>query len=151
MNEATVTVAAVAQVKEGTNAKGKPWKKWAFKGSDGNWYSSFTEGIGTRFVKGETLSLEYSEDDYGRTIKSLKDTPPEVAAAISSDKADEERRIVREVAWKAAVVLAENCVPGVVAPQDALKIATKLAHAIEHDIYRTTPQPAKEEADDIPF
>lgn len=157
----TVTVQAVAGVKEGQNAKGKAWKKWSFKGSDDRWYSTFTEGIGTQFVKGETYTVEYIEDDYGRTVKSVITNGPATiqASSISGFTGGEkDRSIVRQVAWKAAVVLCQTIADWgqVTKPEDVFKTAAKIAHGIENDIYRDHPKPpapAPEGPDDssIPF
>jgi hypothetical protein len=168
MPETTVTVEAVAGVKEGTNNKGQAWRKWSFKADD-HWYSTFTEALGSRFVKGGEYIIEYSENEYGRTVKKIVDQAVNDAALAQRGMApisspgftggEKDRSIVRQVSWKAAVELMKSVRDNSGAiqdPQEAFKTASKVAHGIENDIYRDQPQPpapAPEGPDDssIPF
>ncbi|MCR4374184.1 MAG: hypothetical protein NUW22_04985 [Acidobacteria bacterium] len=62
------------QSKDGESEKG-PWRKWAFKGSDGKWYSTFDTIVSTTLREaeegGDVVELTFTEDKYGRNIKTI--------------------------------------------------------------------------------
>lgn len=152
MPETTVTITAV-DTKSGTNAKG-PWTMWKVKDHQGTAYMTFVEGQGTlaQGLIGKSAKIAYSESDKGKRIQSIAgdDSPPAAPVKPGAQGEAKDVQIVRQVAWKAAVELAKT-IEGSWGPDQLFTHTSKLAHAIEHDIYRTTPQPAKDETDDIPF
>lgn len=62
-------------VKEGTNKKGQPWTRVGIKIGE-EWFNSFSASIRetAEELKGESVTLEYKETDYGKDALSITDS-----------------------------------------------------------------------------
>lgn len=73
---ATARVKVTGEIKahQGQNDKG-PWTKWSFKGSDGKFYGTFDTRVHATLQEAQEaaqfLDISYTEDKYGRNIKTI--------------------------------------------------------------------------------
>ena len=85
----TVIVEDVSE-KSGVSSKtNKPWKKWALKDGNGDWYGTFEAGVVTSEMKGKKYDIEWEPD--GNFKNLLRATPHEespIASRTETGEAD---------------------------------------------------------------
>lgn len=146
--EATITIKGV-ETKEGVSQKtNKPWKLFKVKDEQGNFYSTFDQGMGHQAESslGKVARIGYEQTEKGRNLQSLhitNDTPaPQPVSTTSPDGQVDWDRIglqkTRCALWVAAIGA------GLPVPQ-----ARSVVADAEYDIFHREPANTPEAG--IPF
>jgi hypothetical protein len=120
----TITVEATTE-KSGVSQKtGKPWKKYALKDANGEWYGTFENGVVHDAMKGQKYEIEWEQD--GNFKNLLRATP-------TSDSPVSSRLETGEADWDLIGLRKTRCALWAALLPDALTLAYTQWAAVQSD------------------